>query len=138
MDAEKEVDYFWPPPTNPFRRWKYPGTEGAEVWDGGRIISAGESFTVLTPGKRDLKIVMRTDVDYELELEVVVDTKWSTTWFLKARDKETWHEHELLIPAEAIRPGNTQIEILYHWNHMYRIFHRPFYYWFLQEKESGE
>lgn len=105
-----------------------------EVWDGGRAITGKEKFILKTEPLKKAILVFRTDCDYEISLNAVINDSCSMTFSFNDSGKDNWKEFAFEIPSDVIRAGKTTIEINRVWDHVKDTPLRSFHYWILQEK----
>jgi hypothetical protein len=113
---------------------------GGTLADAGRVIIGREAFRVLTPERRDLWLVLRTQrspvaramrvhgpsvVSLEIaEAGLVVRAGGRVALRASLPNHPGWNEHVLRIPAELLGPSVTELEI----SGRYAAYH----YWFYQ------
>lgn len=121
----------WPPRFNPLR-WQTRATEpsGEVIWDGGRLMSGGERFTLAAEPGRAARLVGRSDGEDTCPVRLrVVPGDWHEVTVPAGRG---WVEFAVDLPASEITTGRLQIEVEYLWPRWGETFWRSYHWWVLQ------
>jgi hypothetical protein len=114
-----------------FRQLRYRHPREAEVMDGGRLLTGGESFRIATRPGLDLHLVGRFHAISDVALRVSVDGIPVGEWRYPSLPGE-WQESLFTVPGRMVRGNTTTISLeADHHQPGFRS-HSPYYYWFYQ------
>jgi hypothetical protein len=121
----------WPPRFNPLR-WQRRVNEpqGRVIWDGGRLMSGGERFTLGVEPGRPLRLVGRSDGEDTSPLRLRLE---GMPWHeVTVPAGDGWVEFAMLFPAEEVTAGRVRVEVEYLWPRWAETFWHSYHWWAVQ------
>ena len=100
------------------------------IWDGGRLVSGGESFTVAAEPNLPMRLVGRSDGEQTSDLRIRLGGgPWHT---VTVPDADGWVEFAIDFPASEVTGAPLRVEVEYLWPRWGETFWHSYHWWVLQ------